>query len=103
MLIIQMQERRFLGGTIEQNESPADAAIREACEETGIETFYDQCLLSNKMIDMKPYGRDETIDAWFYHLKTKERQSQRWRHAETSPSGGGRRNILVRALLGEPV
>jgi len=77
------------GGTIEENENPQDAALREAEEETGIETYCDISLLANLSIDMRPFGKDEKLDAWFFHLRTNEKSGERWRHAETSPSGGG--------------
>lgn len=77
------------GGTIEKNENPRDAAIREAKEETGIANFEDIYLLANEPVDMRPYGKNEELSAWFFHLKTNERVGERWQHAETSPSDGG--------------
>jgi len=77
------------GGTIEVDERPESAALREANEETGISNFYDVCLLANEPIDMRPFGKDEMLDAWFYHLKTGERTGECWQHAEMLPSDGG--------------
>ncbi|MBL4681128.1 MAG: NUDIX domain-containing protein [Pseudomonadales bacterium] len=76
------------GGTIEANEKPDAAAVREAQEETGIQLYSEPFLISNTNIDMRPFGKNESLDCWFYHLRTSEMRNLTWKHAEKSPSDG---------------
>ncbi len=54
------------GGTIEEGELPAHAAIREAKEETGLPEISLKSFLGEFEKDLAPFGREETIHAWFF-------------------------------------
>jgi len=56
------------GGTIEVNEEPADAALREAEEETGLESLKLVKLLGDDVCDMRQYGHQEIVHGWFYQF-----------------------------------
>ncbi len=71
------------GGTIEEGELPAHAALREAEEETGLSEIKLKSFLGEFQKDLTPFGRDETIHAWFFHLEATGQPPIRWRHYET--------------------
>jgi 8-oxo-dGTP pyrophosphatase MutT (NUDIX family) len=75
-------------GTVEHDESPEHAVIREAQEETGLTGLRLCGLLDHRMIDMRPYGCDELHDRWFFHLLAPAVAPQTWRHGESNPSAG---------------
>ncbi len=78
------------GGTIEAGEEPADAALREAEEETGLKTLQPVGLLGEDVHDMREYGHQEIIHGWFYHFTTDGFElGRRWRHNELHAHGGG--------------
>lgn len=81
-------EPQIPGGTIEPGESPDDAALREAMEETGLSGLKLVSLLGSFISDLRAIGRDETIKAWFFHLEAVAPAPQRWRHAESDPHDG---------------
>lgn len=70
------------GGTIEADESPAVAAIREAEEETGLSGFELKSFLGDFEKDLSCLGRAEIIHAYFFHLELTARPALRWQHAE---------------------
>ena len=45
------------GGSIQADEKPEVAAVREAQEETGIQVFTENLLISNTNVDMRPCGK----------------------------------------------
>lgn len=75
-------------GTIEPDETPEHAVIREATEETGLTGFVLRGLLTHRHLDMRPYGRAEIHDRWFFHLDPPADAPERWRHGESDPSAG---------------
>lgn len=78
------------GGTIEPGEQPADAALREAIEETGLTSLSNGRLLGEDVYDMREYGHQEIIHGWFYHFTVPGFEfGQRWRHEELHAHGGG--------------
>ncbi|MEM7387310.1 MAG: NUDIX domain-containing protein [Verrucomicrobiota bacterium] len=76
------------GGSIKPDEAPEAAARREAYEETGLHSFSSQVLLAQEQLDLTPYGRPETLDAWFFHLSSNQETPRRWRHLESEPGDG---------------
>ncbi|XOV83267.1 MAG: NUDIX domain-containing protein [bacterium] len=76
------------GGTVEPDETPEEAAFREAREETGLDQLRLVKLLDSGVRDLRAIGRDETIMAWFYHLQTDQLTRESWRHTEAYPSEG---------------
>lgn len=94
LLLLRYPDGRYVlpqipGGTVKPNETPGDAALREAKEETGLEAIHLVRGLGNFERDLSDIGRDETIRAWFFHLQTNEQTPASWRHFETEPSEGG--------------
>lgn len=82
------------GGTIEPGEMPEIAAIREAKEETGLLDLTVLSLIEKENIDLSPYGKDEIINGWFYHLQYEGKLSERWQHAELTPGDGSSAPII---------
>jgi 8-oxo-dGTP pyrophosphatase MutT (NUDIX family) len=86
-------DRRYLepqvpGGTVEHEEKPAEAAIREASEESGLVDLRVVSFLGSFKKDLRCFGRDEIIYAYFYHLETAQVTPSRWKHFELDPSEG---------------
>ena len=75
-------------GTVEPGESTADAARREAMEETGLTALRLNRWIGRHVFDAHPYGQHEFHDRWFYHLTCEEAPPDRWRHGESSASNG---------------
>ena len=81
-------EPQIPGGTIEANESPEHAALREAEEETGLKKLKIISFLGSFERDLRSIGRDETIKAWFFHLEAQDTIPPRWKHTESDPHNG---------------
>ena len=75
-------------GTMEAGETPEDAVLREAREETGLDGLVIAGLLGRQSFDFRPFGRDEIHDRWFFHLHCAMETSDRWRVWETTPATG---------------
>jgi 8-oxo-dGTP pyrophosphatase MutT (NUDIX family) len=75
-------------GTIRPGESPQDAALREAEEETGLRGLRVQRYLGEAEFDARPYGRDERHHRHFYHLVYDGSSPESWLHEESDPSDG---------------
>ncbi|HHX33710.1 MAG TPA: NUDIX domain-containing protein [Gammaproteobacteria bacterium] len=93
LLILEYVDGRYLqpqipGGTLEKGELPAQAALREAQEETGLMALQLVKCLGSFERDLTDIGRDETIIAWFFHLRTNESTPDAWRHFECDSSEG---------------
>ena len=81
-------EPQIPGGTIKPGELPEHAALREATEETGLSSLELVSLLGSFEKDLHDIGRDETIIAWFFHLRTNDATPPSWKHYESDPSEG---------------
>ena len=73
-------------GTIEDDEAPEDAALREAREETGLQDLSIARFLGEQIRDMSDYGKQEIHHRYFYHLTCDEKLPEQWQHGERYPS-----------------
>lgn len=75
-------------GTIGRDEEPADAAVREVAEETGLRTRVVRSL-GTEHYDVRP-SKPEVNERHFFHLEPVDVDlPERWAARELSPSGGG--------------
>jgi 8-oxo-dGTP pyrophosphatase MutT (NUDIX family) len=75
-------------GSMHDGESPEDAVLREAREETGLEQLRIVRFLGDVMFDCTPFWRDEIHHRHFFHLACGETPPERWRQYELDPSDG---------------
>ncbi|MET9028209.1 NUDIX domain-containing protein [Nocardia sp. NPDC004168] len=68
-------------GSIQAGESPADAALREACEETGLTEFTVVRELGRDQFDVRP-NRFETHRRHFFQLALHRTTPERWASQE---------------------
>jgi len=73
-------------GTVERDEDPEEAILREAIEETGLGELALVGLLGEQERDMTDCGRDEIQYRRFYHLRCLSDPPAVWRHVEAHPS-----------------
>ena len=76
------------GGTIEPDESPAEAVLREAQEETGLDNLEIRSFLGIQELDCSPVGIAEIHRRHVYHLELIGEAPETWRHWEHYPSDG---------------
>ena len=74
-------------GSVEAGESPVDAAVREVCEETGLEATVVG-VLGTSMYDLAPM-RDQVAHRTFVLLTVTGDVPERWVAGEPTPSTGG--------------
>lgn len=74
-------------GSIKPGESPEAAAMREACEETGLSEFHIVRKVGETEYDMAPY-RAETHHRHFFHLEADDETPARWISHESDPDDG---------------
>lgn len=72
-------------GTIRDDESPPDAVLREAREETDLTRLAIVGLLGRQRFDARLLGRDALHDRWFFRLRCDEETPNQWRHGERNP------------------
>jgi 8-oxo-dGTP pyrophosphatase MutT (NUDIX family) len=82
------------GGTIESGEAPAVAVLREAIEETGLESLSLVSYLGSDEWHPVESVHDEIVHRYFYHLKCDQDVLQTWEHNERYPSDGSTEPIL---------
>ncbi len=80
------------GGTCAIDESPEDAVLREAWEETGLEGLTLNAFLGE--IDFALPSANAVYRRRFYHLVCNDAPIPRWRHYEEDPSDGSPEPIL---------
>jgi 8-oxo-dGTP diphosphatase len=76
------------GGTIGAGESAAEAALREAREETGLEGLEIRALLGVREFDLSPYGQKGVQRRHYFHLEFHGQAPETWLHDEMDPSDG---------------
>lgn len=81
------------GGTIEPGETPAQAVMREAQEETGLGNLILTDFLGETEFNSAIYGKEGIHHRYFYHLACPEAPSA-WTHGEFSPSEGENESIV---------
>ncbi len=69
-------------GTIEDNETPEQAVLREAFEETGLPNLTLSKFLGEAYRDMAEFGRNEIHHRFFYHLEYNGDLSDSWQYEE---------------------
>jgi len=77
------------GGSILPHEQPAEAALREAIEETGLKQLRFRSYLGKQTYDMRPF-KNELQERHVYHFSCDEPTQELWQHYETHPETGGR-------------
>ncbi|MFN8472934.1 MAG: NUDIX domain-containing protein [Anaerolineae bacterium] len=75
-------------GTMEPGETPTNAVLREAEEETGLRNLRIVAFLGVVDMDLRRWGGDVILRRHFFHLTLDGEALETWRHWETSPSGG---------------
>ena len=70
------------GGTLDPGEAPETAALREGFEETGLTDLSLVKYLGERDEDLHPFGGDDEIHGYFYHLRTSGDPPQEWRHLD---------------------
>jgi 8-oxo-dGTP pyrophosphatase MutT (NUDIX family) len=76
------------GGTVEPDETPEHAVMREACEETGLTGLVLVRFLGETMLDRSDVGKNEFHHRHFYHLRCTSDPPATWQHYELDPSDG---------------
>lgn len=75
-------------GTMEDRETPEQAVLREAIEETGLDGLRIVAYLGDIVLDRADVGRDEIHHRYFFHLMCESEPPERWQHYESDPSDG---------------
>ncbi|HEX6591433.1 MAG TPA: NUDIX domain-containing protein [Moraxellaceae bacterium] len=75
-------------GTIDKDETPDAAVLREAQEETGLTRLTAPHFLGQQDFDARPFGKQELHRRHFFHLRVEGVVAENWRHYESDPSDG---------------
>ncbi|MFN8484056.1 MAG: NUDIX domain-containing protein [Anaerolineae bacterium] len=75
-------------GTMEPGETPSQAVLREAEEETGLRDLRIAAFLGTQDFDLRRWGRNIIHRRHFFHLVLESDAPDTWRHWERSPSEG---------------
>jgi 8-oxo-dGTP pyrophosphatase MutT (NUDIX family) len=76
------------GGTVEEGETPEEAVLREAREETGLNELSIRTYLGATEFDLSAVGSIGIHQRHFFHLLFNGIFQERWRHFEKTPSNG---------------
>jgi 8-oxo-dGTP diphosphatase len=82
-------------GTLEEGEAPAEGALREGWEETGLERLRLAEFLGEDMRDMAEWGLDQVHHRHFFHLTCGDEPPEAWQHNEETPSDGSPGPIVL--------
>jgi 8-oxo-dGTP pyrophosphatase MutT (NUDIX family) len=80
-------------GTIEPGESPEDAVLREAREETGLQSLEIRAFLGVQEQDLAEFELTGMQRRYFFHLECHQETPAMWRHYEMHPSDGSPESI----------
>ena len=75
-------------GTMHDGETPDQAVLREATEETGLEGLRIVRFLGEAWRDARDVGKDELHHRFFFHLACDSEPPERWRQYELDTSDG---------------
>jgi 8-oxo-dGTP pyrophosphatase MutT (NUDIX family) len=75
-------------------ESPQNAVMREAQEETGLGQLELRAFLGTENHDLAVFGVPEIQQRHFFHLEHRGAAPPTWQHYETDPSEGEEEQIL---------
>lgn len=76
------------GGTVEEGETPDEAVLREAREETGLDELEINSHLGMQPFDLSSIGGAGIQYRHFFHLHFTGINKDLWRHFERTPSDG---------------
>jgi len=76
------------GGSVDPGETPKDAAVREACEETGLHALEVVRFVGDVIIRHTVDEQEKVLHRFFYHLRCRQDTPQRWLAGERNPSDG---------------
>jgi 8-oxo-dGTP pyrophosphatase MutT (NUDIX family) len=82
------------GGSVSPAEPLDTAVMREAREETGLESLQLEAFLGETRHDFSPRGRFEIHHRHYFHLTVSGHVQETWHHHETDPSEGVHDSIL---------
>jgi 8-oxo-dGTP pyrophosphatase MutT (NUDIX family) len=82
------------GGTMDPDEDPADAVLREAFEETGLAGLEIVAFLGTVRHDLADYGQSGLLDRHYFHLSIEGDVAETWHHLEMDPSEGDHESVL---------
>lgn len=75
-------------GTVQPGEQPVEAVLREAHEETGLTDLVLGSWLGREVVDLRPFGKEEHHDRWFWHVVAGGEVPERWGHEERFSANG---------------
>jgi 8-oxo-dGTP pyrophosphatase MutT (NUDIX family) len=74
-------------GTIERDEQPLTAALRELCEETGKQSFEITRFVARKHMHEVRLGCEELHDRWFFQASPTQRLPEEWVFGDSTLEG----------------
>jgi 8-oxo-dGTP pyrophosphatase MutT (NUDIX family) len=83
-------------GTLEAGETPHEAVLREAFEESGLRGLAVRAYLGSWVEDASSHGTSRPVERHFFHLTFSDGEAElpeTWRHYEMTPSEGPARPI----------
>lgn len=82
-------------GTINQGETPIQAAFRETLEETGLKNIEYKSYFGEELFDAREIGKEELHHRHFFHLECADAEES-WTHIETDLFDGSGDRIVFR-------